>query len=236
LAAAASAYWFVARPWHLRWGATALEVARALPGDELVPRARISSTHAITIQAAPAEVWPWLLQLGQGRGGFYSYDWIEDAMGLDIHSADRILPEHQELKVGDTVPLAPDAFGLPVAILETEQAMVLHGDTCLPGTGGMPPLKPGEFLAASWGFYLGEKADGATRLVERWRADYTPTVLNAVFYRAFLEPGAFLMQRKMLLGIKARAEGISRGNNDRSLASTTAPAQARSKGPDPQPP
>jgi len=205
-AAAASVYWFVVRPWHLRWGATDAEVARTLPGDELVPDAKISSTHAITIQAAPAEVWPWLLQLGQGRGGFYSYDWIEDAMGLEIRSADRILPEYQELKVGDTIPLAPDAFGLPVAILDTQQRMVLHGDTRLPGGDAMPPMRPGEYLAASWGFYLLGQADGATRLVERWRADYTPTVLNAAFYRAFLEPGAFLMQRKMLLGIKARAE------------------------------
>jgi hypothetical protein len=204
-AATAAVYWFVVRPWHLRWGAADEEVARALPGDEMVPDAKISSTHAITIQAAPAEVWPWLVQIGQGRGGFYSYDWIEDAMGLEIHSADRIVPEYQELRVGDTIPLAPDAFGLPVAILEPEQAMVLHGDTRLPG-GAMPPLKPGEYLAASWGFYLIGQADGATRLVERWRADYTPTVMNAVFYRAFLEPGAFLMQRKMLLGIKGRAE------------------------------
>jgi hypothetical protein len=209
--AAATAYWFVVRPWHLRWGASDEEIARILPGDELVPDAKISSTHAIAIHASPAEIWPWLMQLGQGRGGFYSYDWIENAMGLDIHTADRILPEYQGLKVGDTIPLAPDAFGLPVAILATEQTLVLHGDTRLPGNDEMPPLKPGEYLAASWGFYLIGQADGATRLVERWRADYTPTVMNAVFYRAFLEPGAFLMQRKMLLGIKARAEGISKG-------------------------
>jgi hypothetical protein len=210
-AAAATAYWFVARPWHLRWGASDEEVARSLPGDELVPDAKISATHAITIHASPTEVWPWLVQLGQGRGGFYSYDWIEDAMGLEIHSADRILPEYQELKVGDTIPLTPDAFGLPVAIFDTEQTLVLHADTRLPGNDEMPPLKPGEFLAASWGFYLIGQADGAIRLVERWRADYTPTVMNAVFYRTFLEPGAFLMQRKMLLGIKARAESISKG-------------------------
>jgi len=211
LAAAASAYWFVVRPWHLRWGASDEEVTQALPGDELVPHAKISSTHGITINASPAEVWPWLVQLGQGRGGFYSYDWIEDAMGLDIHSADRIMAEYQGLKVGDTIPLAPDAFGLPVAILDAEQTLVLHGDTRLPGGEAMPPLKPGEYLAASWGFYLVGQGDAATRLVERWRAVYTPTVINAVFYRAFLEPGAFLMQRKMLLGIKARAEGISKG-------------------------
>ena len=206
LATGASAYWFAVRPWHLRWGATDEEIARPLPGDDLIPDAKLSSTHAITIHASPAEIWPWLVQLGQGRGGFYSYDWIENAMGLDIHTANRILPEFQDLKVTDTIPLAPDGFGLPVVILEPEQAMVLRGDTRLPSGDEMPALKPGEYLAAVWGFYLIGQADGATRLVERWRADYTPTVKNAVFYRAFLEPGAFLMQRKMLLGIKTRAE------------------------------
>ncbi len=212
LAAGISAYWFVVRPWHLHWGASDEEIARPLLGDDLIPDAKISSTHAITIHASPAEIWPWLAQLGQGRGGFYSYDWIENAMGLDIHTADRILPEYQQLKVGDTIPLAPDGFGLPVAILEVEQAMVLHGDTRLPGGGERPALGPGEYLAAVWGFYLIGQADGTTRLVERWRADYTPCVKNAVFYRAFLEPGAFLMQRKMLLGIKARAEGLAQRN------------------------
>ena len=206
LATGASAYWFAVRPWHLRWGATDEEIARPLPGNDLIPDAKLSSTHAITIHASPAEIWPWLVQLGQGRGGFYSYDWIENAMGLDIHTANRILPEFQDLKVTDTIPLAPDGFGLPVVILEPEQAMVLRGDTRLPSGDEMPALKPGEYLAAVWGFYLIGQADGATRLVERWRADYTPTVKNAVFYRAFLEPGAFLMQRKMLLGIKTRAE------------------------------
>jgi hypothetical protein len=206
VAAGASAYWFVARPWHLRWGATDDELARSLPGDDLVPQPKLSSTHAVTIAATPAEVWPWLVQLGQGRGGFYSYDWIENAMGLDIHTANRILPECQDLVVGDLIPLAPDGFGVPVAMLEPERALVLHGDTRIPGGQGMPPLKPGEFMAVSWGFHLFGQPDGTTRLVERWHADYTPTATNAVFYRALLEPGAFLMQRKMLLGIKARAE------------------------------
>ena len=211
-AAAATAYWFVVRPWHLRWGASDAEVALVLPGDELVPNAKISATHAITIQASPAEVWPWLVQLGQGRGGFYSYDWIENALGLDIHTADRILPEYQNLKVDDTIPLAPNDFGLPVIMLDPVQTMVLCGDTRLGGSKGKPELKPGEYLAASWGFYLFGQANGTTRLVERWRADYTPTTVNAVFYRVFLESGAFLMQRKMLLGIKARAERLAHRN------------------------
>jgi hypothetical protein len=122
-AGAAAAYWFIVKPWHNRWGATDEEVARPLPGDEFVPEAKIGATHAITIYAPPAQVWPWLVQLGQGRSGFYSYDFIETAMGLDIQAARQIKPEHQELAVGDLIPLAPDGFGVPVAILEKEKAL-----------------------------------------------------------------------------------------------------------------
>jgi hypothetical protein len=127
-------------------------------------------------------------------------------MGLDIQTANRILPECQNLKVGDLIPLAPNGFGIPVAILEPERAMVLFGDTRLPGSEGVPAFKPGEYLAASWGFYLLGQPDGTTRLVERWRTDYSLSATNTLLYRGFLEPGAFMMQRKMLLGIKARAE------------------------------
>ncbi|MBX2997018.1 MAG: hypothetical protein KF893_00800 [Caldilineaceae bacterium] len=200
-------YWKWFRPKHQRWGATDDEVNRTLPGDDLLPNAQINVTHAVTIEATPAEIWPWLVQLGQGRGGFYSYDWIENAMGLDIHTAPHILPEHQDLKVGDIIPLAPDGFGVPVAILEPERALVLHGDTRTPGKNA-PPVKAGEFLATSWGFYLFPQTDGATRLVERWRTDWTPTPVNEFVYRGFLEPAAFVMERKMLLTLKARAESM----------------------------
>jgi hypothetical protein len=198
-------YWTQLRPWHQRWGATDDEVNRPLRGDEFVANPPINVTHAITVNATPAEIWPWLVQLGQGRGGFYSYDELENLMGLDIHTANRILPEHQNLQVGDLIPLAPNDFGIPVAILERERAMVLHGDTRLPG-GGAPPVKPGEVLAVSWGFYLFPEEDGTTRLVERWRADWTPTLVNNLAYSGFLEPGAFIMERKMLLTLKQRAE------------------------------
>lgn len=201
-------YWKWVRPRHQRWGATDNEVSHTLPGDELILAPRINVTHAIPVDASPSQIWPWLVQLGQGRGGFYSYDWIENAMGLDIHTAPRILPEHQDLKVGDLIPLAPDGFGIPVAILEPERALVLHGDTRIPGKNA-PPVKEGEFLAVSWGFYLFPQADGTTRLVERWRADWTPTTVNEFAYRGILEPGAFLMERKMLLTLKSRAESMS---------------------------
>jgi hypothetical protein len=204
-----AAYWFAVRPQHRRWGAEPAEVAAFWPGDDLLPGPLVSATHAITIQAPPDKVWPWLVQIGQGRAGFYSYEQIENAMGLRMENVDRILPEWQNLQVGDGVPLAPDgAMDVPVAILEPQAALVLHGDSRLPspsGKGG-PTLPPGQFLAVSWGFYLDALDGGATRLVERFRLDYTPTAANELIYKLFLEPGAFVMERKMLLGIKQRAE------------------------------
>jgi hypothetical protein len=208
-AAAALAYQLVIRPWHRKWGALDEEVQRPLPGDDLVPDAKLSATHAITIYASPAEVWPWLVQMGQGRAGLYSYDWIENLMGLDFHSSDRILPEWQGLKVGDVVPLSPDGFGPAVVALEANRVLLLSGDT---RTGGEPApvLKPGDYLNVSWLFFLEEAEPGATRLIERFRADYNPGLQNSLFYRALLEPGSFIMERKMLLGIKARAESEAR--------------------------
>jgi len=208
-ALAAASYAWVIRPWTLQWGATRDEVEMALPGDDLLQFPKLNATHAITIQARPADVWPWLAQLGQGRGGFYSYDWIENMMGLDIHNADRILPEFQDIKAGDIVPLAPSGFGLPVDFVRTEEALVLYGDTRRETGEIQIPMKPGDYLAATWGFHLFERVEGGTRLVERFRADWAPSVQNAIFYRALVEPGSFLMGRKMLLGIKARAERLA---------------------------
>jgi len=213
IAGAIAAYAFLVRPWHLRWGANDEEVDLELPGDDLIESPKLQATHAIDIQASPAEVWPWLVQLGQGRGGFYSYDWIENSMGLDIHTTDQIIPEYQKLEPGDVIPLAPDGFGVPVAILEPEKALVLHGDTREDGPGEAPVMKEGDFMAVSWGFYLFDAPDGATRLVERFRADWNEAPHNTLFYRVFLEPGSFVMERKMLLGIKERAEAHSKPEN-----------------------
>lgn len=203
--AAIAAYVRVIRPWHLRWGATDEEAARSLLGDGFVPFPKLNATHAVTIYAPTENVWQWLVQIGQGRGGFYSYDFVENAMGLDIHNADCIVPELQELKIGDKIPLSPDGFGIPVACIEPGRTLVLHGDTRLdPST--IPTMQPGDFFAVSWAWYLEPINEKITRLIERWRADWNPTAQNQVFMRAFLEPGAFVMERKMLLGIKERAE------------------------------
>ena len=208
-AAAVTTYILAIRPWHLRWGSTDEEVHLPLPGDDLVPNAKLTATHTITINATPAQIWPWLVQIGQGRGGFYSYDWIENAMGLDIHTANQILPECQDLKVGDLIPLSEDDFGVPVVILDAEKSLVLYGDTREPGPGTAPPMKEGDFMATVWGFHLIPQEDGSTRLVERIFIDWNESPLNTVFYRVFLEPGSFIMEQKMLRGIKERAENYS---------------------------
>jgi hypothetical protein len=208
IVAAITTYILAVRPRHLRWGATDEEMDCKLPGDELISNPRLRATHAVSVETSPNKIWPWLVQLGQGRGGFYSYDWIENLVGLEIQSADRILPDHQTLEVGDVIPLAADGFGIPVAMIEPERALVLYGDTRKPGPGSPPVLKPGDYFTVTWGFYLLENSDGTTRLIERWQSDWNPTFYNNAFYRVFLEPATFIMERKMLLSIKDRAESL----------------------------
>ena len=200
-AVAATVYWFVVRPWHRRWGATHGEVHERLPGDDLVPDAD-EITRAITIDAPAGEVWPWLVQLGQGRGGFYSYDFLENLVGADIHNADRILPEFQDLEVGDTVRLAPADYvlqspdsALDVAVLDDEQALVIRS-----------PYEPPNF---SWAFVLEPVDEGTTRFIVRSRGREPESALSWVGNRLLLEPIHFVMERRMLQGIKKRAEKTS---------------------------
>lgn len=193
-AGALGAYYWAVRPWHLRWGATDEEVNERLPGDELVPRASVAATHAITIDAPVADVWPWLVQIGQDKGGFYSYAWLENLVGCQLHNADQIVPEFQQLKVGDTVRLHPQAPPLPVLICEPPHTLVLGNNMGQPGT---------------WGFHLRE-LDGGTRLVVRGSGEWAPGLLNWLLAYAVFEPAHFIMERKMLLGIKNRAEAHRR--------------------------
>ncbi len=199
-------YLMVVRPWHLKWGATTDEVDRLLPGDDLIPEAKINATHAITIDVPIDRVWPWIAQIGQGRGGFYSYEFIENALGLDIHNADRILPEFQNPQVGEKMPFA-EGFSVPYAIVDAPRTLVIHGDTRT-GSVVMSGLRPDDYLAVAWSWYLESIDDRTTRFIERWRADYGPGWLNTLIYRLFMEPSAFIMERKMLLSIKERAERV----------------------------
>jgi hypothetical protein len=185
---------FVGRSRLRRWGATDEEIAAAQPGDELIGDANVTATRAITIRRSPDVVWPWIAQLGQGRGGFYSYDFLENLVGCDIHSADRVVPEWQQLEVGDEVRLAPTA-GLRVAILEPGRALVLQGSLPI---ARRPPFD------STWAFVLCEQPDGTTRLLSRERYGYrrwwAPFVVEPT------QAISFVMSRKMLLGIRKRAE------------------------------
>jgi hypothetical protein len=185
----------LARRWQLRWGATDQESEEPLPGDNLITHADLAATRAITIRASSSEVWPWIAQLGQGRGGFYSYDFLENLVGCEIHSADRIVPEWQDIGVGGEVRFAPEV-GLTVASLEQGRSVVLRGGVPI---GNNPP--PYDF---TWAFVLREEPNKTTRLLVRERYAYTRG-----WARLIVEPTevlSFVMSQKMLRGIKERAE------------------------------
>jgi hypothetical protein len=178
----------------LRWGATDDEIAAVQPGDELIVHANVSATRAITIRRSADVVWPWIVQLGQGRGGFYSYDKLENLLGLEIHSAESVVPEWQQLGVGDEVRLAP-TVALKAAIVEPGRALVLQGAL---------PLAQAPPFDSTWAFILCEQPDGSTRLLSRERYGYTRW-----WARLVVEPtqaASFVMTRKMLLSIRDRAE------------------------------
>ena len=186
------AYYLLFRRWHARCGATDEEVAIAMPGDELVERPKDVTTRAVTIRARPEDVWSWLAQMGRDRGGLYSYDWIDEVLGvLDEPSSDVILPEFQTLEAGDVIPIGggPD---WPVAAAEPNRSLVLD-------------IRPEEGMAISWSFQLRELDDEHTRLVLRIRIRASALV-HLAYALPVVDFGSFIMTRKMLLGIKERAE------------------------------
>lgn len=193
--AALSVYVVAVRPWHRRWGATDQEVAQPMLGDEAIEDPKFVSTRAVTIKAKPAEVWPWLMQMGFERGGMYSYDWVDRAMGiLDEESSWQILPEYQELKVGDLIPMGSGP-SWPVKSLDPYRSLVLYGKE--------------SNVEFSWSYLLEEVGEGQTRLILRIRVDMDPKPWDIPLL-LLMDPGEFLMTRKHLLGIKARAEALAK--------------------------
>jgi hypothetical protein len=188
------------RPWHMRWRATTEEVAADMPGDEAVKTAQFNATRAITIDSPPAAVWPWIIQLGYRRGGFYTYDLLDNA---GEPSAQRVLDEYQDLGVGDAIPMFHEMNGLAieyvVASMDPPNWMLwVHRP------------HPGEDPDSTWSWRLVPRSDGRTRLVTRMKQDYrwhTPRL--AVFNLWLMEFGDFAMERKMLKGIRARAESAA---------------------------
>jgi hypothetical protein len=174
-------YIFGIRPWHVHWGATKEDVARAMAGDDLVTLPGQRSTRAVTIAATPEQIWPWLLQMGFGRGGWYSIDAIDNG---GKPSANSIIPELQNLKIGDKIALN-QAVAYDVVLMEPDKAMVWQG---------------GDVSSMSWGLYPIDA--GHTRLVLREQGAYKWSQP----WWIITDPGGFVMARQCLLGIKARAE------------------------------
>jgi hypothetical protein len=209
LASAALAYAALARPRMLTWGATSAEATAGLPGDDLVRR-RYQTTRAVFLAAPPVEVWPWLVQMGFGRAGWYSYDWLERLIGAgdfaERGSAHAVLPRFQSLSVGDSVPLSADG-GLTAAVVDPPRALVLRMGMSM-RTGG--PARDGDraVLDWTWAFVLVPVGARSSRLLIRTRADYRPRALG-VLIPPLLEPVHLLMERAMLRGVRRRVDQLS---------------------------
>ena len=234
--AIAGASWlaFVAtRRWWKKWGVVPDEATRPLPGDELIPEAQASDTRGITIEASADTVWPWLVQMGYGRGGWYSIDQLD----MRGRSADAIVEAWQDLAVGQIMPTHPGG-GFEVKQLEPDRALVLYGD---PSTMGPPrdagseampaglaasgtflEQTPSEFRA-SWAFVLEPVGPNRTRLIERmryWGGEGRPVAKAALPLLGF---GAFVMMQRQMVGIRSRAERLAA---EESLPPILAPSDA----------
>lgn len=184
LSTAAAVYARYVRPWQLTWGATAAEVSRPLPSDELVTHPTFDATRAITLDAPPAEVWPWLVQMGLTRAGWYSYDLLDN---LGRPSARRVIPELQNLQPGDIVPMSPNGQqGMRVLSVDAPTSMVW-----------------GEAGGTTWAWQLDETGTGGTRLVTRVRSRYE-WLSPSIAFSLLLEFGDIWMMRRMLLNLRER--------------------------------
>lgn len=188
-------YALFVRPWSMRWGATAAEAALWLPGgDTLIPPGSTVSTCAVTIHAPASEVWRWIIQLGQERGGFYSYEWLENLFAAEMRNADSIVPEYQNVKVGDRVSYQHNGPSAVITVLEPERIMVI-------GQG--------------WTFALIPIDTVTTRFLVRYPYDRIENILHGAYYHAIFEPAHFVMEVGMMLGIKERAERSFNNRNAR---------------------
>lgn len=183
---------FALLPWMDRWGATDDEIAASFSGDELVPSPRLLYTRAVTVNATPEQIYPWIVQLGADKGGMYSYTRLETLIQCPQTNADRIHEEWQDLKVGDKVLMCPNDMppGYEVALIEPNQAIVMGHQ----GNGAW---------SDTWQFILVPQSDGSTRLVVRSRNS-----LEGWFWDA-IRPGEFIMMSRMMLTIKERADGMA---------------------------
>jgi hypothetical protein len=176
-------YVLAVQPYMLTWGSTAAERAMPIPGDADIPPHSVVTTRAVTIHAPPEEIWPWIAMIGQGRGGFYSFDWLENLFAANMHNAEQIDPALQGVAVGDRLSFQQDGPSMLVTLVEPGRAL-----SC-----------------AGWTWHLVPVAENTTRLVVRYSFP-VPNAASAAFYYPVFEPAHFIMEAGMMLGIKERAE------------------------------
>ena len=185
---------------RLRWGTRGAEARASLPGDELVAEPKWSYTLGVTVDALPEAVWPWIAQIGPGRGGFYTYQTLENIVGCRITNTTEILPDHQHPAVGDDIYLHPTAPPMRIEIADPPSALVLFGS---------PADNDDEesWGVSTWQFAVNPAADGGSRLLTRGRSDHTPDWKSRLAFGRFpIEVITFVMSRKMMLEIKRLAE------------------------------
>ncbi|GAA2740787.1 hypothetical protein [Kitasatospora cinereorecta] len=205
----------VLRPRMLTWGATSEEAARSYPGDDLIAAAESGSTMATTLPAPPSELWPWLVQMGCDRGGWYSWDRLDNG---GRPSADRIVAAWQSLAVGQRLASVPSGRAwFTVAVLVPERTLVLRDDTSVPSGRPFDPAGgrvPGAFVSSVWGFHL-EPAGPNTRLVVRTHGRSRPRELTGPIDLLFWEPAHFVMQTRQFHNLRARLRRAVTGHPGR---------------------
>jgi len=199
-------YHFGLRNWCLSWGTTAAEAHATLPGDELFPEYTSEATHAITIHTTPQKIWPWLMQIGQDRSGFYSYTFLENTFGCDMPKVEHLVPEWKPRTRGEIVwfcdPKSYNGEGKMIpAVVETDRAftMITPGDWKSVQAGG-------HAREGFWSFTLQPIDAGQTRLIARVRGGTPPTLASRVMGRLFWEPAHWVMEQKMLRTVRNLAE------------------------------
>lgn len=185
---ALATYLLIIRPWHLTWGATDEEVSRPMTGDEIVPEPSFNGTRALTIEASPEDIWPWLLQMGYLRAGFYSYDGLDNK---GVPSAERIMPEYQHLRVGDEIPVSEGSF-VTVVSMDPPRSMVWK-------------FQSGAWGNSTWAWGLYPEDEKRTRLITRLRIKYN-WLSSSIVSMLMVDVVELVMMRKCLLGIKRRVE------------------------------
>jgi hypothetical protein len=201
-------YFTALRAWHLRWGATKAEVSATLPGDELFETRQYAVTHAVTINATPEKVWPWIRQIGQDRSGFYSYTLVENLIGCDMPKVHRVVESWKDRSTGETVWFAtPGHYKAQAKMIAARVdpnrafAMVMTSDWQKIQAGGLAQQ-------TLWAFTLEPVGAQQTRLIARLRGQKPQSIADWLLADLFWEPAHFVMERKMLLTIKGLAEQV----------------------------